>query len=111
MSLSPCPQFCLELSDGDDIFINDDDLQDAVMQLEMLMPENHESPQVYSLEPTSSQTAATTSTMPMPMPQDPSIVPPEFDKQFINMTESDIHEFIECQQNKNTLKKHQGILQ
>lgn len=128
MSLSndELPEFNLEWSpmlhwSEDDVF--DDDLNDTLIQLSMLIPpenpvhepENSTVSLPYSLPatdftaPSLSNTQTGHATIPS-VSDDNNVtpdnaIPPEFDPTLISMSENDIYEFIDGQQNHNTMKK------
>jgi hypothetical protein len=131
-------KFSIEWSPLQDLFDQDEDLNDTLIQLDTCMLEsnqNRDLPPVHTLNPSRGQETATDTRVTTPQDEidviasvsepnhenisenmdvvqnvnheqaDTIQIPPEFDNEFFRMSESEIQEFINGQQNKNTLQK------
>ena len=131
-------KFAIEWSPLQDLFDQDEDLGDTLIQLDTCMLEsnqNRDLSPVHTLNPNQGQQRATDTRVTTPQDEidviasvsepnhenisenmdvvqnvnheqaDTVQIPPEFDNEFFRMSESEIQEFINGQQNKNTLQK------
>jgi hypothetical protein len=126
-------KFAIQWSPLQDLFDQDEDLGDTLIQLDMLESnQDRDLPPVHTLHPSQGQETATDTTPQDQIDVTASVsepnhekisenmdvvqnvnheqadtvqIPPEFDNELFMMSESEMHEFINGQQNKNTLQK------